>query len=743
LDLDGTSRLVSDARNIPVEALSRWFLPDLPLRGTGSYHLLFEGGLEDPLMTASFTLESGRIGKMDFDLFSGLLKAKENTLYVGTSQSPVVLSRKGLFNFQLSGKAPLAFKPAGWLKIKDREMDLRARMEKGDFSLILLAGLAEEASGAMDLSARIAGTLDHPVLTLDLDLKDCRMVPRDRLIAKSIEEIGGRIKVRNNRLAVEDLNGRIGQGRVFITSAPIAESRMELDNFIPSAFDFRVRTVGEKGLLLSIPTIMREGEWGEVHFYGATREDPLLIHGTPGEPRVTGTALLDSGHYTFPPIEATTKGGEKIEFRQLAGVVFDLKLASGRNTWYSNEFNTQYLEVKVDPGQEINLRGKDSDRTPLEAGIKCTGSASTRTGWLRYLGREFKVEQASIYIPKGKLPVMQGRGKDRLESVEVASAGGIPRLTNVDIWVDFRGTFGNIDFTLDSSPRFDANPENHQKILLSYVVFGQDMTGLTREEAQSAYEQRVGEAAGDAILETLDRITSSSVTKWIRPLARELGGLEVDFKSNILRGGDRGALPGATPGTGPPVDAAGNTLAAQSESIARVDVRKYLDQRLHIRGGVDLSRDPITERAEVLPDVGMGIDINKNISVNLSVGQANAGEREVRGEFRISQDIPDIIGPKKGDKDPPRFERFDIYPLDQGKFQLLWDTDEVTKSEITAVDGEGRQVLHFRESGQHRYRHDEVFGPYDPDQEYTFKICVQDPNGNETCRSLRTAQGSP
>src|SRR5581483_8853759 len=264
VDFNGPCQLVSDAKDVPIQEIGRWIMPSFPLSGTGNYHLVLNGTLEDPLFTTSVSVADGKIGDLSFDLLDGELKSKNNTLYFGDETNPLTLSRSGLFTFTIGGKMPFALTRAAWLKVQNQEMDITAKMDKGDFGLILLGGLAKKASGEMDFNAHVGGTLDNPDLTLDLDLNNCEMVPT--LVAQSIENISGRIKVRHNMLAVEDLTGQIGQGKVFISSPPIDQSKMKLVNFIPQYLDFRVQTVSDHGLWLSIPTLMHKGEWGEIYF---------------------------------------------------------------------------------------------------------------------------------------------------------------------------------------------------------------------------------------------------------------------------------------------------------------------------------------------------------------------------------------------------------------------------------------------------------------------------------------------
>ena len=443
------------------------------------------------------------------------------------------------------------------------------------------------------------------MLNLDLDLKNCQLVPP--IAAQLIDDMSGRIKVRNNVLAVQDLNGRIGQGRVFISSPPVEQSKMVLVNFIPQYLDFQVKTIGQHGLWLSIPTIMKKGEWGEIYFYGATPTDPMLIQGSLDEPHVIGTALLDTGHYTFPPVEAKDESGQKIEYRELAGVYFQLHLKSGKDTWYSNDFNSQFLELKVDPGDEIYLEGKDSDRTPEQAGIKCAGEAGSKQGFLRYLGHEFKLEEASLFIPKGKLPTMEGKATDRLLNVEVPTAGGV-RTTDMDIWVVFNGTFGKINFTLDSSPRFSmTDPDIQQKLLLSYIMFGRDMTGYTAQQLQQYYQQNMGLVATDVFLQYIDRISSSWSTELLRPYVQQIAGINLTVKSNLATNSNNSSA-GVSVGepSQMPQEAIGNTLVG-ALPLVQLKLNKPLDQRLSLVSVFGVNRD--------LRDWKSGISKSAGISV--------------------------------------------------------------------------------------------------------------------------------
>jgi hypothetical protein len=742
LDLAGESHLSSDAKDIPIQQVAKWVMKDFPMSGLGNYHVVFDGPLAHPILTASLTVNNGRVGQLPFDLFTAQLRTKNDTLFLGDEEAPMEISRSGLYDFTAYGKVPLALTASTREELKDREMDLTARMDKGDFSLLLAAGLAKAASGSVSFEAHVTGTLDNPVVSsLDLDLAQCRMVPS--MIAQSLEDINGRVKIRDNKLAVEDLNFRVGQGKIFITSPPIEKSRMVLDNFIPQYLDFRIRTVGDHGLWLNVPTIMKKNEeWGEVFFYGQTPEDPLLVTGPLSEPHVIGTALLETGHYTFPPIPTLDENGQPIEYRELSNVYFQLNLVSGNNCWYQNDSNTNFLELKVDPGETISIEGKDSDSVPGDAGIKAQGSPTSSKGYLRYLSHEFKLQDARLNIPRGKLPYMQGHATDKFLNVELVTPGGSIQHTDMDVFLTFQGTFGNIDFTLDSNPRFSTNDkEIQQKVLLSYIMFGRDMTGYSgqaynSQQLQQIYQQQnVGQVVPSAFIDAINRVGTSQISSYIRPFFSSNFGIDAQVTGNPLGGGS-GPSAAPTPGVTSP-EATGNTLAGTTQSMVNLQMIKPIDSHLSVETNFGLGRDIYTNTAEVQARLGLDYSISNKLLLSGSVGQNDVNQNDERLEMRFKTELPDIISPKQGDKEKPRFEHAEYYPIRKGKYHLTWTLDKVTQSVARIFDSTGKVVQILPDKAGYAYKHELDVEGLSDSQDYKILLSAKDPNGNEATSTLK------
>lgn len=740
VDTQGPCDLTSDAKNLRVERVGRWVSKDFPLSGTGNFHLILQGTLEKPLLNASFSFTGGKAYGLAYDLLDGTLVGRDNLLRVGSPETPFTLSRAGVYAFTLHGTMPFALSSQGWKALKNHEMDLTAAMPKGDLGLFLLAGFAKKAEGPLDFNARVTGTLDHPIVTADLDFHGGRIVPK--MIATSIDDIQGRVKIRSNAVEIQDLNARIGQGRVFFWTPPADQSKMVLDGFAPKYYDLRVRTPTERGVLLNIPAIMRPGEWGEVRFYGSRPEDPLLIVGPSDEPHVVGTARLETGHYTFPPVVAKDDSGKEITYKELASVYFQLSLVAGSDCWYSNDFSTNYLEMKVNPESIIYIEGKDANKTPNRAGIQSRGSAGSREGWLRYLNREFRIQQAFMHIPKGEMPVLQGRATDRLKDADIVTPAGSQKM-DVDLWIDFNGPIGAVDFKLDSNPRFTSgtDDEANQQLLLSYVLFGKDMTGYTREALHQAYEQQVGKEAGQSVLQALDRVAAVELSRKVRRLTRGLGGVEVNLKSGLFQEAGRNPANGTDPNA---VDPSGNTLPATgSRSVASLELKKYLDQRFAVVSNFGYLKDNATDRASFQKQVGVDYDVTRDLSLNTRVGQNDEGIAEQKVGFSFRTMLPDVMKGDRKDKTPPKLERFEVYSLGPGTVQVLWTTDKVTKSDLRILNEEGEELRKVVGDRKFAYYHEVVIEKLEPDTEYGVQLSVRDLNGNVTSSTVKTVSTPP
>jgi hypothetical protein len=113
------------------------------------------------------------------------------------------------------------------------------------------------------------------------------------------------------------------------------------------------------------------------------------------------------------------------------------------------------------------------------------------------------------------------------------------------------------------------------------------------------------------------------------------------------------------------------------------------------------------------------------------VGPNDTGQSETKIGAEFTTTLPDLMGPKPGDKEKPKFVRFDVDSFGPGKFHLIWVTDKVTRCEIRVMDAEGTIVRVFVEKNQHAYDHEMDIDGLDPETNYKIQISVKDLNQNE------------
>jgi hypothetical protein len=349
------------------------------------------------------------------------------------------------------------------------------------------------------------------------------------------------------------------------------------------------------------------------------------------------------------------------------------------------------------------------------------------------LNREFKVQEAFMHIPKGEMPILQGRATDRLNDVDIVTQGGTQK-TDVDLWVDFSGPIGEVEFKLDSNPRFASSddPEANQQMLLSYVLFGRDMTGYTSQALHQTYDQQVGKEAGQSVLQALDRVAAIELSRKVRRLTRNFGGIEVNVKSGLFqeagRSSDNSSTGNGTSGT---ADSTGNTLASTANrSLASVELKKYLDQRLAVVSNFGYLKDNNTDRPTFQKQVGVDYDLSRELTLNTRVGQNDEGVAEQKVGFSFRTILPDVKKGNKSDKIPPKLERFEVYSLGPGTLQVLWTTDKVSKAQLKLMDEDGQLIRTLEVDKGYEYYHEVVVEKLEPDTDYSVQLVVRDLNGN-------------
>jgi len=96
-----------------------------------------------------------------------------------------------------------------------------------------------------------------------------------------------------------------------------------------------------------------------------------------------------------------------------------------------------------------------------------------------------------------------------------------------------------------------------------------------------------------------------------------------------------------------------------------------------------------------------------------------------------------MISPKPGDKEKPRFERSEYYPMGKGKYHLVWELDKTNKSEVRVFDSNGIMTQVIPDKSGWDYKHELDVENLSENQDYKILISAKDPNGNEAITFLK------
>ena len=150
-----------------------------------------------------------------------------------------------------------------------------------------------------------------------------------------------------------------------------------------------------------------------------------------------------------------------------------------------------------------------------------------------------------------------------------------------------------------------------------------------------------------------------------------------------------------------------------------------------VKAVVDFVPSPLKLVAQPQVEGGLEYDLRKNLKLDFMTGGNDNGQEETKLGLNYRAMLPDIMSAQPGDKQTPKFLRFDILEIGLGKYQLNWQTDLVTKSEVSVLDENKNVVQNIVEKGQHAYDHELVLDKLNPQEAYQVQITTKYLNGNE------------
>lgn len=461
---DGRGALRVVATRVFLDTIQGGFETPARYGGVMDLDATLRGTRQHPLVTGRIDITSGRFRRFSYDRLAGRVDyaGSDFTIDLRLDQAPGVW-------LVAAGTVPLS--------LFDRELPERpfnVAITSSQIGLGLLEGVTEtvkNVSGQVRLDVRAVGTSHDPHFQGLIEIGDAAFL----VTSTGARYQNGRATLRlaTDRVEVASLHVEDTDGRSIEVSGSLGTHEMRVG-------DLEINVTARRVEVL-------RNEFGRVEI-----DADLRLRGRFESPTVVGTLSIASGTLNVDEIlERTLLRPYATEPMQIANT----DAIAALNPW-----SRMGLDITLSIPQELRLSGADlqvAAGTPIGLGdvnlrvggdlylykdpdmpLSITGSLDRVTGWYRFQGRRFDIDEAgsSINFFGDVNPEMYVTVKREISGVE----------TRITILGDLR----NPELRLASTPSLDPSD------ILSLIVFNQTTNALTAPQQQELAVRAATIAAG-------------------------------------------------------------------------------------------------------------------------------------------------------------------------------------------------------------------------------------------------------
>jgi hypothetical protein len=360
----------------------------------------------------SIDVRNGRLLDLRFDQMNfrfGTDPEQPTTSYVGEGylrSEEITVSRTGAFTLVGNGALPL---------VGGKELRVHLGGE-GNFTPLLsdLSDLFLPSDTRARLSLNVAGGYTSPLFP-ESELEILEGSLRLSAVAPEIKNLQGRLSITSDGdfLSIDKLTGTVGGKSITVTNIRNpdgvnhgAQIPLRLGGDGLSLGTLIVQT-NPKGVLLNIPGVMPEKEYGWFSVSGLEPGEDFYISGPWRRPLVRGEVRLRDVNIIFPFEEDGAETNPVVQ-NILYNINWDVRVVSRKDTRYVKEIPAAnlYLNVKMDDNASaLRFRGIWRDST-----FRIEGHLESTQGIIEYLSNVFRLEWFTAdFDPSDLFPVVSGR----------------------------------------------------------------------------------------------------------------------------------------------------------------------------------------------------------------------------------------------------------------------------------------------------------------------------------------------
>jgi hypothetical protein len=451
---------------------------DWPISGPWTVKVRGRGSLKAPEVQADISGGPGQIGPLPYDR----LEAEAHWVGDRVDVKGMRLSRRKGYVLKGDGRFPVRSGAGGV------SMGLDLHLTDGNLAVLKeVWPLCRGARGSFFGDLNVTPGERVPEVTGSFHIKDGRLDLFS--YAPRVRQVNAEILLKNDLARVEHARARVGSGWIEMAGD------IGINGLSPVEYDLSIESDGSRGVAVEVPqlSVPPGPVLGHFSFFseklkGISYGEPqvsLRVKGLHGQHLISGTALLEETHFTYPPDKEGFHGIPgpswwRNFWRQAA---WDIRFKTGKETWYRNE----YVNVRLDGG--LHLAGQPGAWT-------VNGRVGSTEGAINYLGQLFQVKRGDFEVTTDKgsgeiLPFVSGEAERVVTTVDPR---GLATDDTISMVVD-RALLGEIQ------PRFVSrnNPDlKSERVAMKALGLSSEQQGTPADRDQlfrAGLVQLVGSSA--------------------------------------------------------------------------------------------------------------------------------------------------------------------------------------------------------------------------------------------------------
>jgi hypothetical protein len=477
------------------------------LTGTGLVDLLVSGTPENPSFKGLFSLTNGSIYRFPFTELKVVLGEQKSDLKgPRINFDQVSLTRSKDFNLYGSGSFPLRMQDSLFFDLNGN----------GNF-LVLLSDITDffkKTGSDGSLSARITGTLQHPVLEkTDLTLDNGSI--EFASVIPPVSKLKGEVvfEPEEQFVHVKSLQGLM-KNRKFNIYNQLSNKELAarpIENMVlgSSGINFGVVTLEtpEQGVPLNITGLMEPDNFGYLELSGRAPDEKFYFAGPSDRPLLRGTVCLHNTEVMYPFYETGEAPSELLQ-EFLESLEWDLSVVAGKDVRFTRTFPGAIDRAYVNLAMDEQYGGLEFSGQIRDESFRINGSVRSTTGFVEYLDINFQVDRIGVDFDRSSLiPVVYGQA-----TTTVTDSTGMP--TQIML------TLQTVDDTIDKQQVDDIVRQEQGRARFDAIRFKLSSNNPNMGTTEAEIMAALGYSTETMKNKTIDAIGYGTESYLFRPLYR-------------------------------------------------------------------------------------------------------------------------------------------------------------------------------------------------------------------------------